>query len=513
MVSVIIPVYNAECTLRKCVESLVFGAYRDIEVVLVDDCSTDKSWDICRDLSLSFDKVKCFRNEVNSGVSFTRNHGLEKVRGELIAFVDSDDWVSGQYLLKLTECFDLFPGSFIISGHHFINKTEGTSRDYLWKPEQEGEVYNVPRSSLFDLADAFLLQQVWNKLFIKEVIDRNGIEFDVNQSMGEDYLFVLDYIEKAGVQSCTVVNLPLYYYIRANDTSLMSKFGLTNISKDFERLEKLKDLCGESIEIKEKYEQAVNRAKNNAVYHIFRNSSINQQEKKSLITEIIGADALDQVLQKEQIRHFKEKVYRRITRLNRVPETIKNKLTRQRNRMRIIDARKKLQKKGFTIISQNCIGGVFYNDMKKQFMSPTINLYFPALDFLTFVNDLDHYLSVPLVMEWKEQYPIGHLDQLTIYFQHYDTCTEALEAWERRKKRILHDQIIVLATDRDGFKDEYMSLWDQIKFTKILFSSKKRTGEGVLYYKKWRKQGEVGNLMADRSFYKKGKLITAINKL
>ena len=102
-VSVIIPVYNAEGTIRRCVESLVYGKERDIEVILVDDCSSDGSREVCQELDDEFQNVVIVRNKDNSGVSFTRNHGLEKAKGKYIAFVDSDDWVSGNYIKELYE--------------------------------------------------------------------------------------------------------------------------------------------------------------------------------------------------------------------------------------------------------------------------------------------------------------------------------------------------------------------------------------------------------------------------
>ena len=89
--SVIVPVYNAEKTLRRCVESIVLGQERNIEVILVEDCSKDHSWELCLELAQEFPNVTAVQNERNSGVSFTRNRGLELAQGDYILFVDSDD--------------------------------------------------------------------------------------------------------------------------------------------------------------------------------------------------------------------------------------------------------------------------------------------------------------------------------------------------------------------------------------------------------------------------------------
>ena len=102
-ISVIIPVYNAEKTLERCVESIIYGAIRDISVILVDDCSNDGSWECCQDLSNRYPNVYCYQNEKNKGVSYTRNHGLEVAKSEYILFVDSDDWVDLESYKKILD--------------------------------------------------------------------------------------------------------------------------------------------------------------------------------------------------------------------------------------------------------------------------------------------------------------------------------------------------------------------------------------------------------------------------
>lgn len=89
-----------------------------------------------------------------------------------------------------------------------------------------------------------------------------------------------------------------------------------------------------------------------------------------------------------------------------------------------------------SLISMNCIGGTFYHDMNCKFLTPTVNLFFTASDFIKFVNDLDYYLSFTPVVEMGEKYPIGTLDDIKIFFMHYDSCEDALQKWEDRKKRV-----------------------------------------------------------------------------
>ena len=96
-ISIIVPVYNAEKTLYKCVESLILQKYKNIEIILINDKSTDSSNKICEELANEYDFIKYIINEKNIGVSATRNIGLDNATGEYIVFVDSDDWVDYNY--------------------------------------------------------------------------------------------------------------------------------------------------------------------------------------------------------------------------------------------------------------------------------------------------------------------------------------------------------------------------------------------------------------------------------
>lgn len=91
LISIIIPVYNASATIDKTIESALCQSYHNIEVILIDDCSTDNSFDIIKNNSSKDKRIKVYRNEVNAGVSKARNLGIKLSKGEFIAFLDSDD--------------------------------------------------------------------------------------------------------------------------------------------------------------------------------------------------------------------------------------------------------------------------------------------------------------------------------------------------------------------------------------------------------------------------------------
>lgn len=98
LVTIIIPVYNAEAFLPKCIESIISQSYSNFELLLVDDCSTDNSYSICQSYSSLDSRILIIRNNINKGVTITRNLGLDNAKGEYILFIDNDDYIDNNYI-------------------------------------------------------------------------------------------------------------------------------------------------------------------------------------------------------------------------------------------------------------------------------------------------------------------------------------------------------------------------------------------------------------------------------
>lgn len=194
---------------------------------------------------------------------------------------------------------------------------------------------------------------------------------------------------------------------------------------------------------------------------------------------------------------------------------LKAQLIKERNKVIIRHARKKICAENVTLISQNCIGGVFYHDMGMQFLSPTINLFIKEPDFVRFALNLRHYMEQELVMRWGEKWPVGTLDDIEIHFMHYDTCEEAKECWNRRKQRINWEKILIIATDRNGFHDEEYALWKQITYPKVLFTVNPRYCEepGSVVFLKYKNQEFVPDLIPEREFYERDVLLNLVNRV
>ncbi len=506
-VSIIIPVYNAVSTLERCVESIVYGNLREIEVILVEDHSTDDSWNLCRGLSDRYPKVRAVRNDCNRGVSHSRNHGLEEATGEYVLFVDSDDWVSEKYAKELCQTAMENTESFTLCGFRYIDKTVNTRRDYLFEPCQHMSFVNS--SHFMALHDCVHLQVVWNKLFRMDIIRKNGLRFDESISMGEDFQFVLDYLEQGNIRQCAVINQPLYYYIRYNNMSLMRNFARDPIANGEKRMRQLARICGDP----DLAEQEIRKLRDNYTYHIARDRRLSRDEKLRAIAQLWPDGSGKKKLQEQTILFAKET----LVRLKSYPGTffrrVRGRLQREAQQRKIRKFRKQLKQTDFTILSQNCIGGVFYHDMGLKFATPTVNLYFDAPDFLRFVLNLDYYLAQPLEMHWGEEYPIGTLDDVTIHFMHYETCTRAKEAWERRVKRIHRQNLVILCTDRNGFGPQEYEMWKQVPSPKLLFTANPTYTEDSLFFQEYTEQGYVDNLIDGSKFYMQNRLTEILESL
>lgn len=184
------------------------------------------------------------------------------------------------------------------------------------------------------------------------------------------------------------------------------------------------------------------------------------------------------------------------------------------NRRRLLTkiVRKKLNLKDISLISMNCIGGIVYHDMQQKFLSPTVNLFFKPDDFIKFVNNIDYYISLTPNITMGENYPIGKLDDITIYFMHFTSVEEAYKKWEERKQRINKDKIFVIMVERDGFTKENFDAFQKIKYPKLLFTkTKEYQCDNSLCYPKFKNLPQLPDIIPGRYIYYKMKLVDIIN--
>lgn len=214
MVSIIVPVYNCEDRIRKCIESIIRQSYRNIEVLLVDDGSTDASGRICDEYAAA-DKRVCVYHQKNAGASAARNKGIILAKGEYIQFVDSDDYIAEDMTERLVESIKQNGTSCSICGYVYIRgrqiqQVQLQERCSLAPDELERECPGIFGKNI--------LNPPWNKLYIREEIDSY---FDETLSLGEDLLFNLAYLKK--IKRISFVGGCPYHYIE-KEASLTKQY-------------------------------------------------------------------------------------------------------------------------------------------------------------------------------------------------------------------------------------------------------------------------------------------------
>lgn len=219
LVSVIVPVYNAEKYLKKCMESILKQTYENIELILINDGSIDKSLDICNQFSKRDRRIRVIDKD-NSGVSDTRNLGIMLAKGKYLCFVDSDDYIEENYIEKMILNTD--ESTLTMCGYFIETSMENGdffSRKVTYK---EKEIISI-KEHLANLFHQGFLSAIWNKIYDVERLKKNDIKFDENLSLGEDLLFNLEYL-KTGIEKFKCIDLPLYHYIKRGTESLDNKY-------------------------------------------------------------------------------------------------------------------------------------------------------------------------------------------------------------------------------------------------------------------------------------------------
>lgn len=189
-VSIIIPIYNAEKTLPKTLNSIVKQTYCDYEAILVDDGSNDNSESICKSFCLK-DKRFLYMRQENQGVSLARNAGINKSNGRYLVFVDADDCLKSDALEILVNFQEKNKG-YLICTSYLMKKTRGRKKEFLLK-----NCTSLKQDSNFLKVLDSVPTAPWGKIFIRDVIVKNNIDFPENIPYGEDTIFLYRYLQYA----------------------------------------------------------------------------------------------------------------------------------------------------------------------------------------------------------------------------------------------------------------------------------------------------------------------------
>lgn len=229
LVSIIIPAYNVDKYLEECVRSLLYQTYTNYEIIIIDDGSTDNTYDIGKRLTIESAKVKLFHQE-NQGVSVARNVGMQKANGELFIFVDADDIAAPRYIETLVTCVkksDMGIVGFTSEREKLATKVN-TNTTYVRAADM---IENILCGTNYD-------GYLWNKIFQRKIIEDNDLKFQKNIVVWEDLLFVLQYLKNCN--KVTLASEKLYYY-RYREGSAVNNVRLDKYRSKYEVMEKIKE--------------------------------------------------------------------------------------------------------------------------------------------------------------------------------------------------------------------------------------------------------------------------------
>lgn len=230
LVSVIVPVYNKRNTIRKCIESILKQTYSNIEVIIVDDGSTDNSLEICYEIQ-SLNGSLCVLHQENKGVSAARNYGLKNASGEFIMFVDSDDWLENNILQYMINEITLNT-DIICCCCNAVNNEKKVINHFFEGNRVFKNTYESKRDLYFQLFDTSYgqpQQEVftgigvpWAKLYRKSFLDESGVFFDEKISHLEDNIFNFELFYLCN--EVKYLDVPLYNYSTEHITTVLSNF-------------------------------------------------------------------------------------------------------------------------------------------------------------------------------------------------------------------------------------------------------------------------------------------------
>lgn len=241
LVSIIIPIYNAENNIVKCLESIMVQAYSNIEILCINDGSKDRTKKILEEYQKKDERIVII-NKKNSGVSDTRNLGIKHAKGDYIMFIDADDYIEKNYIEKMVSTVKKYKCDLVISGHTEVKNDEKKEKTIYAEKEEIFEI-TYPKE-INNAFKTFEFNPCWKQLISKELIQSNKIAFNKKIKYGEDMLFSLECYAKSN-KTMYIKNFGYYYVI--NDTSVMRKKDIESIKKYYKDNKLTTDIIVEKL--------------------------------------------------------------------------------------------------------------------------------------------------------------------------------------------------------------------------------------------------------------------------
>lgn len=305
-ISVIVPIYNAEKYIDRCMKSIYDQTFKDYEIILVNDGSTDSSDEICRRYQALDDRITYIKKE-NEGAGSARNKGIEVAKGEYLAFPDVDDWFEPEMYEELYDLAKQGDYDVVFSGANFYSQA-GVELAYSRSVNCEAVAYKTkdecrakvmtffPTSTIFDVP--------WNKLYKRSVAIDNGVRFSDTRRC-QDAMFNIDFYNY--IESAASVSKAYYNYIENTATTTNRKFPKNYIDINVAYFDKLIGILASwgiyGGDIKRHYDTSFVIA----VYEtagMFENPvwNLSKEEQKQYVTEALTREDIQKRLDDADIR-------------------------------------------------------------------------------------------------------------------------------------------------------------------------------------------------------------------
>lgn len=239
LVSVIIPVWNAEKSIERLIQNLSDQTYQNLEIIAIDDGSSDNSLRTLRELAKKDSRLKVFHQD-NAGVSATRNRGIELATGKYLVFIDSDDEIAPEYIKKMVQAMEDNPQAVLALTSKCYNKLlEGKTVNAFTEPRRARR----KNEKLSDYVIYLMvldgrMYSMTSKIFRADIVRKHQLRLELGRDFAEDTKFTIDYLSSQDGEIIEILE-PLYIYNFGTDTSIVrqSSTDWQNWEKSYQELE------------------------------------------------------------------------------------------------------------------------------------------------------------------------------------------------------------------------------------------------------------------------------------
>lgn len=306
-ISIIVPVHNSESYLNRCVNSLINQTYSNLEIILVDDYSTDSSKKICEEYEKKDSRVISIITD-NNGVSGTRNTGIKRSTGEYICFLDSDDEYEMAFVEKMLNEINQSKSELVVCGYKEVKKNVEKEKKY-----DIGRVDVIQYLNCYTIIDNFehFANYPWNKMYRANIIRENEVLFDETITVSEDAVFNMQYLKYIDNISAITDTLVKHYILKE---SLVTTKVAKNIQKN--TILKIFEEYKSNYKIRDKEEESKKVVGTNLIYSLLKLCDIFEARELSAFIDEIQNKEYRTIIKSAKCRNTNYRIFKLLYMIN-----------------------------------------------------------------------------------------------------------------------------------------------------------------------------------------------------